>query len=158
MTDKVLPPEHPLLDPWLVATLERAIEVAARAHAGQTDKAGQPYILHPLRVMIRMQIGDEMIAAVLHDVVEDTPVSLEDLRREGFSEQVVAAVEALTKREGETRLQAASRAAADPIARKVKLADNAENMDLSRIPNPTDKDHRRIEEYREVRKLLEAPR
>ena len=156
MTQKVLPVVRGRLDPRLVATLERAIEIAAKAHAGQTDKAGQPYILHPLRVMLRVQTEEERIAAVLHDVVEDTPVSLEDLRREGFTDQVVAAVEALTKREGETRIDAAKRAAADPIARVVKLADNAENMDLSRIPEPTEKDLRRLDQYAEVRKLLEA--
>jgi guanosine-3',5'-bis(diphosphate) 3'-pyrophosphohydrolase len=156
MTHKILPWHRPLLDPGIVATLERAIEIAARAHTSQADKAGQPYIIHPLRVMLRVTTKEEMIAAVLHDVVEDTPVSLEDLRREGFSEQVLAAVEALTKREGETRLEAAKRAATDPIARAVKLADNAENMDLSRIPNPTEKDLSRVEEYRAVRKLLVA--
>jgi GTP diphosphokinase / guanosine-3',5'-bis(diphosphate) 3'-diphosphatase len=114
-------------------SLERAIAIAAHAHAGQIDKAGQPYILHPLRVMLRLVTDEERIAAVLHDVVEDTSVTLDDLRAEGFSEPVLVAVEALTKRHGETRLQAAARAAAHPLARVVKLADNAENMDLSRI-------------------------
>jgi guanosine-3',5'-bis(diphosphate) 3'-pyrophosphohydrolase len=156
MTQKVLSRDRPPLDPEGVATLERAIEIAARAHTGQTDKASQPYIVHPLRVMMRVQTRDEMIAAVLHDVVEDTPVTLQDLLREGFSDQVVAAVEALTKREGETRLEAAKRAATVPIARAVKLADNAENMDLSRIANPTERDLSRLEEYRAVRRLLIA--
>lgn len=137
-------------------TLERAIEIAARAHAGQTDKAGSPYILHPLKVMLRVNTSDEQMAAVLHDVVEDTAVTLDDLRSEDFSEEVIAAVDALTKRDGETRIDAAKRAAKDPIARIVKLADNAENMDISRIPNPTPKDLRRLEEYVEVRKLLET--
>ena len=139
-----------------MATLEKAIEIAARAHAGQNDKAGKPYILHPLRVMLRVNTSDEQMAAVLHDVVEDTAVTLDDLRSEGFSENVIAAIDALTKRGGETRIDAAKRAAKDPIARIVKLADNAENMDISRIPNPTPKDLRRLEEYVEVRKLLET--
>jgi GTP diphosphokinase / guanosine-3',5'-bis(diphosphate) 3'-diphosphatase len=156
MTHKVLSAGSRWFDPWLVATLEKAIEIAAVAHTGQTDKAGQPYILHPLRVMLRVHTEEEMITAVLHDVVEDTTVTLQDLRREGFSDRVVAAVEALTKRKGENRLEAAKRAAADAIARVVKLADNAENMDLSRIPNPTEKDLRRLDQYAEVRKLLEA--
>lgn len=156
MTRKLLPADRHRFDYWVVATLEKAIEIAAKAHAGQTDKAGNAYILHPLRVMLRVQTEEEMMAAVLHDVVEDTAISLEDLRREGFYERVVAAVDALTKRQGETRLEAAKRAAADPIARVVKLADNAENMDLSRIPNPTERDLRRLEKYAEVRKLLKA--
>ena len=137
-------------------TIERAIEIAATAHAGQRDKAGQPYIFHPLRVMFRVNGEHEQMAAVLHDVVEDTAITIDDLAREGFPSEVLRAIAALTKLPGETRLEAAARAAADPIARKVKLADNAENMDLSRIPNPTDKDHARCREYAEVRELLLA--
>jgi guanosine-3',5'-bis(diphosphate) 3'-pyrophosphohydrolase len=139
-----------------MATLERAIATAAQAHSGQLDKAGQPYILHPLRVMLRVDTPEQRIAAVLHDVVEDSPVTLADLADLGFAPDVVAAVEALTKRPGESRLDAAKRAAAHPIARVVKLADNAENMDLSRIPHPTEKDHARVEEYRRVREVLLA--
>jgi (p)ppGpp synthase/HD superfamily hydrolase len=137
-----------------MATLERAIALAATAHAGQVDKAGQPYILHPLRVMLRVVSEHERIAAVLHDVVEDTSVTLQVLVEEGFAPEVVAAVEALTKRPGESRMQAAERAAANPVARVVKLSDNAENMDLSRIANPTDRDHARLEEYKLVREIL----
>lgn len=139
-----------------MSTLERAIAIAAAAHAGQVDKAGQPYILHPIRVMLRVTHPEERIAAVLHDVVEDTDVTLEQLRDEGFAEGVLQAVEALTKRPGETRLEAAARAAHNPIALRVKLADNAENMDLSRLSNPTPKDHERLKEYEAVRELLQA--
>ena len=137
-------------------TIEHAIEIAANAHAGQRDKAGQAYILHPLRVMLRVDCEHEQMAAVLHDVVEDTSITIDDLAREGFPIEVLRAIAALTKLPGETRLEAAARAAADPVARKVKLADNAENMDLSRIPNPTDKDYARCREYEEVRELLLA--
>ena len=137
-----------------MATLEKAISIAALAHAGQKDKAGQPYILHPISVMIRVESDSERIAAVLHDVVEDTPVTFEDLRAEGFTEEVVAAVEALTKSDGESRLDAAKRAAKNPIALRVKLADNAENMNMSRIPQPTEKDMKRLEEYKAVREYL----
>jgi (p)ppGpp synthase/HD superfamily hydrolase len=137
-----------------MATLERAIQIAAAAHAGQIDKAGQPYILHPLRVMLAVTTTDERIAAVLHDVVEDTNITLEQLRAEGFSPVVVDAVDALTKRSGEDRITAAKRAAANRIARVVKLADNADNMDLSRIPNPSEKDCARLKEYQVVRTLL----
>jgi GTP diphosphokinase / guanosine-3',5'-bis(diphosphate) 3'-diphosphatase len=139
-----------------MASLERAIAIAAEAHAGQIDKAGQPYILHPLRVMLRVHSMQERIAAVLHDVVEDTAVSMADLQTEGFAADVLRAVDALTKRAGESRMDAAMRAAADPIARAVKLADNAENMDLSRISAPTEKDFARLREYEQVRALLLA--
>lgn len=137
-------------------TLERAIEIAAKAHSGQQDKAGEPYILHPVRVMLRVTTEQERIAAVLHDVVEDTDVSLEELRAEGFAEAVIQAIDALTKREGESRIDAAHRAAADSIARMVKLADNAENSDLSRIANPTERDLARMKEYEAVRAILLA--
>ncbi|QJD89172.1 HD domain-containing protein [Duganella dendranthematis] len=137
-----------------MATLERAIAIAAAAHAGQVDKAGQPYILHPLRVMLRVTTEHERTAAVLHDVVEDTDVTLDTLAAEGFAPEVIAAVAALTKRPNESRMQAAERAAANPIARVVKLSDNAENMDLSRIANPTADDYARLEEYKLVREAL----
>jgi (p)ppGpp synthase/HD superfamily hydrolase len=139
-----------------MTTLERAIAIAAKGHAGQLDKAGQPYILHPIRVMLRVSGASERMAAILHDVVEDTPVTLAQLATEGFSKEVLDAVDALTKRPGETRLEAARRAAANPLARVVKLADNAENMDLSRISNPTQKDYDRLEEYKRVREILIA--
>ena len=139
-----------------MSTLERAIAIASQAHAGQTDKAGQPYILHPIKVMLRLQGAHERMAAVLHDVVEDTPVTLDQLAAEGFDAAVLQAVDALTKRPGETRMQAAARAAQHPVALQVKLADNAENMDLSRIAHPTDKDFARLEEYKQVRELLLA--
>lgn len=137
-------------------TLERAIAIAAQAHAGQLDKGGQPYILHPLRVMLRVTTQPERIAAVLHDVVEDSPVTLADLAAEGFDQEVLDALAALTKAPGETRVDAAHRAARHPIARAVKLADNADNSDLSRIAEPTDKDRQRLAEYHQVRKVLLA--
>lgn len=137
-----------------MSTLERAIDIATAAHTGQVDKAGAPYIFHPIQVMNRVHAPYEKMAAVLHDVVEDSDISLEDLKREGFPPDVLQAVDALTKRPGETRLDAAMRAAANPIARTVKLADNAENMDLSRIENPSEKDFERLREYEKVRAIL----
>jgi guanosine-3',5'-bis(diphosphate) 3'-pyrophosphohydrolase len=137
-------------------TLERAIEIAARAHAGQVDKAGQPYILHPLRLMLAVQGLHAQMAAVLHDVVEDTPLGFDDLRAEGFPDEVIEAVRVLTKFDGESRIEAARRAAAHPLARQVKLADVSDNMDLSRIAQPTEKDYARLREYEQVRALLLA--
>ncbi len=137
-----------------MSTLERAIEIAVRAHAGQVDKAGCPYILHPLRLMLAVKGRIEQIVAVLHDVVEDTPVTLQELRNEGFEEAVIVAIEALTKRPGESRLEAAQRAAKNPISRAVKLADVTDNMDLDRIANPTEDDFERLREYEQVRALL----
>jgi len=140
-----------------MGTLNRAIEIAVLAHTGQTDKAGEPYILHPLRVMLRMQTEEERITAVLHDVVEDSEWTLDGLKREGFSEAIINALDALTKRDGEDRILAARRAARNPLARLVKLADNADNSDLSRIANPSPKDFERLDQYRLVRQILETP-
>jgi GTP diphosphokinase / guanosine-3',5'-bis(diphosphate) 3'-diphosphatase len=138
-----------------MSTLERAIEIAVKAHTGQRDKGGEAYILHPLRVMLKMRTEAERIIAVLHDVVEDADYTFDDLRTEGFSREIVDAVEALTKRPGESRVDAAKRAAGNSLACAVKLADNSDNSDMSRIPAPTPKDLERLEEYRKVRQILE---
>ena len=139
-----------------MSTLNRAIAIAAEAHAGQLDKAGAPYILHPLRVMLRVEGISAQIAAVLHDVVEDSDITMDALAGEGFDEEVLSALQALTKRPGESRIEAAHRAAANPIARMVKLADNADNSDLSRIAHPTAEDYARLEQYKQVRTILLA--
>ena len=128
-------------------TLERAIEIAARTHAGQTDKGGAPFILHPLRVMLRVAPGAQQIVAVLHDVVEDSDVTFEDLEREGFSAEVVKGLRAVTKVEGESYEDFVARAARDPVGKAVKLADLMENSDLSRIAEPSRKDLERVEKY-----------
>jgi (p)ppGpp synthase/HD superfamily hydrolase len=139
-----------------MSTLERAIAIAAEAHAGQVDKAGAPYILHPLRVMLRVRTASERLAAVLHDVVEDTSWTLEALAAEGFAPEVLAAVEALTRREGESYEVFVARAAANPIGRAVKLADLAENMDLTRLDAPNALDLARLERYRRAVAQLTA--
>jgi len=120
------------------------------------DKAGAPYVLHPLRVMLRMSTSEERMAAVLHDVVEDTDWTLERLRGEGFSDAVVAAVDALTRRADEDYETFVRRAAVNPIARRVKLADLQDNSDLSRIAHPTDRDYERLERYRRAIALIEG--
>ena len=127
--------------------LDRAIELAKQHHEGQTDKAGKPYIEHPLRVMNQVESEEEKIVAVLHDIVEDTNISLNDLRNEGFSEEVVSAVECLTKQDGENYDSYIERISFNPLAVKIKLADLEDNRDLTRLPEVTDKDLERIEKY-----------
>lgn len=131
-------------------TVERAIAIAAQAHAGQVDKAGQPYILHPLRVMQAQTSDAARIVGVLHDVVEDTDYSLDDLRQEGFGHDVLEALDAVTRRSEETYEEFVQRAVSDPLARSVKYADLLDNCDLSRIAEPTQKDHDRIARYRRM--------
>lgn len=119
---------------------------AQRAHTGQVDKAGVPYILHPQTVASQVEGDAVKAAAWLHDVVEDTPATLDDLQRYGFSEDVVMAVAALTRREGEDYLGFVHRAARNEIARQVKIADVVHNMDLSRLPRIDAKAVARIRE------------
>ena len=138
-----------------MSTLERAIVIAAEAHAGRTDKAGAPYILHPLRMMMDLISAEERIVAVLHDVCEDCPGwTFERLRGEGFSEEILAALDLVTKRKGEPYEDFALRAAANPIGRRVKLADLRDNSDLSRITTPSVKDHQRIAKYARAIELI----
>ena len=137
-------------------TLERAIAIAASAHEGQVDKGVTPYILHPLKVMLRVNTLEERIVAVLHDVVEDCGLSLDDLRKEGFSEAVLTAIESVTKVPGESYETFVERAAQNPIGRVVKLADLEENSDLSRIAQPSWEDLERVEKYRRAIGVLRS--
>jgi hypothetical protein len=140
-----------------LSTLEKAIAIAAKAHEGQVDKAGAPYVLHPLRMMLKGATTEVQIAAALHDVVEDSGVSLEDLRAAGFSETVIEAVDSVTRRHEEPYDAFVRRAASNPVGRQVKLLDLEDNSDLSRIANPTERDHQRVEKYRRAIEAIRAP-
>lgn len=130
-----------------MSTLERAIAIAVEAHTGQVDKAGQPYILHPIRVMLGVKTPEARIASILHDVVEDSDWTIEDLRREGFCEVVISAVDAVTRRDGESYEEFVDRSGQHPLGRIVKIADLTDNANLCRIPNPTEKDRARLQRY-----------
>ena len=138
----------------IISTLEKAIALAATQHAGQLDKGGQPYILHPLRLMLQFSNPTLQIIAVLHDILEDTSTTAEDLESLGFSAEIIQAIQALTKQTGESRLEAAKRTALNPLATQVKYVDVLDNMNLSRINNPTARDFARLEEYKEVLEIL----
>jgi (p)ppGpp synthase/HD superfamily hydrolase len=131
-------------------TLEDALQLALRAHAGQKDKYGQPYILHPLRVMARMDTEAEQMVALLHDVIEDSDYTLDDLREQGYNEEIVEAVDAISKREGEDYFDFVKRAIAHPLARRVKQGDLEDNMDIRRIPEITEETHQRLARYRKA--------
>jgi (p)ppGpp synthase/HD superfamily hydrolase len=134
-----------------MSSLENAIAIAATAHKGQTDKAGAPYILHPLRMMMKMADRAAQIAAVLHDVVEDSPDedkwTFERLIEAGFDDEVVEAVNCLTKREGEGYEEFIRRAATNPVACRVKIADLEDNMNVLRIGEIRPRDLERLEKY-----------
>ncbi|ONI76954.1 phosphohydrolase [Actinosynnema sp. ALI-1.44] len=136
--------------------LDDAIRIAREAHAGQVDKSGKPYIDHPLRVMARVQGTHAQMAAVLHDVIEDTAVTAEALRAQGCPENVVTAVVALSKLDGEAMPDYLSRVAADPIAVQVKRADIGDNTDPVRLAAlDTGTQNRLREKYAEAIRLLD---
>jgi len=130
-----------------MSNLERAIILATRAHSGQVDRSGQPYILHPLRVMLKVSSEEARIVAVLHDVLEDTDVTAHDLAAEGFSEEIVEAVQAMSRHEEESYEDFVLRAKQNSLARTVKMADIEDNMDPSRNVEPSEKDMERLSKY-----------
>lgn len=128
--------------------LDKAVRIAIEAHAGQVDRYGQPYIQHPLRVMAAGVTEEEKIVGILHDVVEDSDWTIEMLREEGFTEDIIEAVERLTKPEGADYDEYVKKAAEHPVARAVKLNDLTDNMNLRRVTEPlTEKDLDRLNKY-----------
>ena len=137
-------------------TLEQAIGLAVEVHRGQVDKVGRPYILHSLRVMFRLKTELEQIVGVLHDVVEDSELTLADLRRMGYPEPVITALDGVTRREDETYEAFINRSQANPVSGRVKLADLEDNLDLRRIPELTSKDFERLKRYRRAWEQLQS--
>lgn len=136
--------------------LDIAINIAVNAHSGQVDKADQPYILHPLRVMFALDNEKDKIVGVLHDVIEDTNITYEYLISNGFGGEIeiLEALRSVTRKENETYEEFINRVALNPIGKRVKLADLQDNMDISRLPNPTEKDYFRMKKYKEAKNKL----
>ena len=139
--------------------LERAIEIAISAHKGQTDKGGNPYILHPLRVMMSLESQAEKMVGVLHDVVEDSDWTFEDLENEGFPVDVIDALKSVTKNESEHGsdegyFRFVERAKLNPIGARVKIADLQDNLDISRIPKLDESAMQRINKYKRSLEIL----
>lgn len=138
------------------ALLPRAIEIATEQHAGQFDKAGQPYLEHPMRVMRAMRSDVERIVAVLHDVIEDGTITLAQLGTEGFSKEIQEALDSVTRRPGEDYMVFIARASANPIGRWVKYEDLRDNANLTRIDRPTEADFARTKKYQRAIAHLES--
>ena len=126
---------------------DKALQIAVRAHKGQKDKAGHDYILHPIRVSERCDDPRAKIVALLHDTIEDTDVTADYLREEGFTEEIVEAVLAVTRREGEEYNDYVRRAAQNELGRMVKRTDLEDNMGIRRLPELTDRDVERLRKY-----------
>lgn len=136
--------------------LEKAIDIANKAHRGQLDKGGNPYILHPKSVADSVDSVECKIVAYLHDVCEDSSITPEELLAEGFGHNIVHAVWLLTRMNGVSYKEYLKVIKTNDIARVVKIADLKHNMDMSRIPNPTEADYKRVERYRKALRYLQG--
>ncbi len=136
--------------------LELAIKVATEAHVGQVDKGGKPYINHPQAVAASLTNTEYKIVAYLHDVCEDTSITSDDLKDMGFTYRIVNSIRLLTKTDELTYEEYLRRLRMDSCARAVKIADLKHNMDITRIPNPSEKDYVRIEKYKKSLAFLES--
>lgn len=134
--------------------LEKALQIATDAHLYQVDKAGVPYIFHPIRVSNRCSTDDERIVALLHDTIEDTEVTAEYLLMEGFPRNIVDAILSVTRNEDENYEDFIKRSRLNPIGRQVKLHDLEDNMDITRLNELTDKDLYRLNKYIKAYKYL----
>lgn len=128
--------------------------MAKKAHEGQKDKAGQPYLFHCLRVMLAFDTEEEQICAVLHDTVEDSFFTFEDLQKAGISQTVLLALDALTKRKNECYEIYIERVLQNKLACKIKLADLEDNMNLKRIDFPTKDDYIRTKKYESAKEKI----
>ena len=133
---------------------KRAIQFAFDAHRGQYDKSGLPYITHPLHVADAMKTEDECVVALLHDVLEDTDITIEDLTRIGISDRQIAALRLLCHDDSVPYLEYVQAIRVDQIARKVKLADLHHNSDLTRMNVITTQDIERVEKYKQAIEIL----
>ena len=124
-----------------------ALELAVEKHKNQTDKAGNPYILHPLHVMENVNSKEGKIVAILHDIIEDTDITEDYLLKIGLSKRIVDAVVALTRSEDIDYQEYIKNLSSNPLAKEVKLADLEHNMDLKRLPTLEEKDLERNRKY-----------
>lgn len=136
--------------------LVTAISLAVAAHGHVINKDGTPYILHPIRLMMQATTEEEKIVAILHDTIEDTDLTLDQLREESFSDEIIAALDCLTKREGEPYEDFIERIAHNPLAIRVKLLDLYDNIDVTRLPELGDWELQRTAKYHRAIQRLKA--
>lgn len=140
-----------------MSDLQRAIEIAVTAHKGQTQKSGSPYVLHPLRLMFSVTSEEAQMCAVLHDVVEDTHWELEELKAEGFSQEVIEALDCLTHQDGVDYEVYIDKISLNSLAKEVKLADLKDNMNMRRLPKMNASALARVEKYHKAWVKLGGP-
>ena len=132
------------------------MRIAYKAHDGQKDRSGLPYIMHPVHLAEQMTDEDSCVVALLHDVVEDTDVTIGDLVNKGFTPNQISAIKAMTHEKTVPYMVYIKKLSKNPLASVVKRADLAHNMDLSRIPNPTESDKSRLSRYTEALRILDV--
>lgn len=133
---------------------DRALRIAIYVHEEQKDKSGREYIMHPIRVAERCKDPRAKIVALLHDTIEDTEVTADYLREQGFPEEIISGVLSVTKREGESYDDFVCRAAENFLGREVKIADLEDNMDIRRLKEITEDDVARLRKYLRAWKYL----
>jgi len=134
----------------------KAMRIAYDAHHGQVDKTGLPYIYHPIHLAESMPDENSIITALLHDVIEDTGITVQDLAQEGFNEDILTALTLLTHNPAEEYMDYISRLSTCPLARRIKLADLHHNSDATRLDSVDEKMARRLKKYDRAIRLLEA--
>lgn len=134
--------------------IDIALVIAKKAHAGQVDKAGVDYIQHPLYVASQVETEQEKAVALLHDVIEDSNITAVDLLASGLPNEVVTAVQILTKKKGQSYQEYLEKVKTNDLARVVKLADLKHNSDLSRLKSVTNTDYDRVEKYKNAIRYL----
>lgn len=134
--------------------IEKSLEIALKAYAGQKDKAGKTYILHPLRIMSKMKTEEEMSVALLHDVIEDSGFTAQDLLDEGIPSSIVDAVQLLSRNDNEDYYEFIEKLLNNKLSAKVKRADIEDNMNILRLNEVSDKDLDRIAKYHRAWKMI----
>lgn len=135
---------------------KKALELCFAAHRDQKDKSGMPYVFHPFHLAEQMKDEDTTIVALLHDVVEDSEYTLDDLKKMGFGDRVISAIELMTHDDGVPYMEYVEAISSNPIARAVKLADLRHNSDMTRLDNITERDLSRQKKYLEAIRILEG--
>lgn len=134
---------------------KKALKLSFEAHKNQVDKSGMPYVYHPFHLAEQMETEDAVIVALLHDVVEDTDYTIDDIKELGFSKRVIEALELMTHDKSVPYMDYVAKIKDNPIAKAVKIADLKHNSDLSRLDVVDDKARKRVEKYAAAIKLLE---
>ena len=136
---------------------KKALKLCFKAHKDQTDKSGMPYVFHPFHLAEQMKDEATTVVALLHDVVEDTEITIDDLQKMGFSQEVLEAIALMTHNDEVPYMEYVARIKTNPIARAVKLADLKHNSDMTRLESITPYDKERARKYKRAIRLLKAP-